>query len=202
MFTGIVESLGTVTALKTQSVGVQLSISHDDFFKNKTGASIAINGVCLTVISVKGKQAVFEVGPETLKKSNLGFLSVGIKVNLEKPVSASSDFSGHFVQGHVDTTAEVLKMEKSGPWVDVWFSLPDLIKPFLVDKGSVCIEGVSLTIVQVKKDRFSVALIPHTLTMTTLALKKPGDMVNIETDMIAKYAMRAYELFLKAKSNR
>lgn len=200
MFTGIVESLGTVTALKTQSVGVQLSISHDDFFKKtKTGASIAINGVCLTVISVKGKQAVFEVGPETLKKSNLGFLSVGIKVNLEKPVSASSDFSGHFVQGHVDTTAEVLKMEKSGPWVDVWFSLPDLIKPFLVDKGSVCIEGVSLTIVQVKKDRFSVALIPHTLTMTTLALKKPGDMVNIETDMIAKYAMRAYELFFKGK---
>ncbi|MEY4788214.1 MAG: Riboflavin synthase [Planctomycetota bacterium] len=200
MFTGIVESLGTVTALKTQSVGVQLSISHDDFFKKtKTGASIAINGVCLTVISVKGKQAVFEVGPETLKKSNLGFLRVGMRVNLEKPVSASSDFSGHFVQGHVDTTAEVLKMEKSGPWVDVWFSLPDLIKPFLVDKGSVCIEGISLTIVQVKKDRFSVALIPHTLTMTTLALKKPGDMVNIETDMIAKYAMRAYELFFKGK---
>ncbi|MCY2971242.1 MAG: riboflavin synthase [Planctomycetota bacterium] len=200
MFTGIVESLGTVTALKTQSVGIQLSISHDDFFKKtKTGASIAINGVCLTVISVKGKQAVFEVGPETLKKSNLGFLRVGMNVNLEKPVSASSDFSGHFVQGHVDTTAEVLKMEKSGPWVDVWFSLPDLIKPFLVDKGSVCIEGVSLTIVQVKKDRFSVALIPHTLTMTTLALKKPGDMVNIETDMIAKYAMRAYELFFKGK---
>lgn len=200
MFTGIVESLGTVTALKTQSVGIQLSISHDDFFKKtKTGASIAINGVCLTVISVKGKQAVFEVGPETLKKSNLGFLRVGMNVNLEKPVSASSDFSGHFVQGHVDTIAEVLKMEKSGPWVDVWFSLPDLIKPFLVDKGSVCIEGVSLTIVQVKKDRFSVALIPHTLTMTTLALKKPGDMVNIETDMIAKYAMRAYELFFKGK---
>lgn len=200
MFTGIVESLGTVTALKTQSVGVQLSISHDDFFKKtKTGASIAINGVCLTVISLKGKQAVFEVGPETLKKSNLGFLRVGMRVNLEKPVSASSDFSGHFVQGHVDTTAEVLKMEKSGPWVDVWFSLPDLIKPFLVDKGSVCIEGISLTIVQVKKDRFSVALIPHTLTMTTLALKKPGDMVNIETDMIAKYAMRAYELFFKGK---
>ncbi len=200
MFTGIVESLGTVTAIKTQSVGIQLSISHDDFFKKtKTGASIAINGVCLTVISVKGKQAVFEAGPETLKKSNLGFLRVGMNVNLEKPVSASSDFSGHFVQGHVDTTAEVLKMEKSGPWVDVWFSLPDLIKPFLVDKGSVCIEGVSLTIVQVKKDRFSVALIPHTLTMTTLALKKPGDMVNIETDMIAKYAMRAYELFFKGK---
>ena len=200
MFTGIVESLGSVTAIKTQSVGIQLSISHDDFFKKtKTGASIAINGVCLTVISVKGKQAVFEVGPETLKKSNLGFLRVGMNVNLEKPVSASSDFSGHFVQGHVDTTAEVLKMEKSGPWVDVWFSLPDLIKPFLVDKGSVCIEGVSLTIVQVKKDRFSVALIPHTLTMTTLALKKPGDMVNIETDMIAKYAMRAYELFFKGK---
>ncbi len=200
MFTGIVESLGTVTAIKTQSVGIQLSISHDDFFKKtKTGASIAINGVCLTVISVKGKQAVFEVGPETLKKSNLGFLRVGMNVNLEKPVSASSDFSGHFVQGHVDTTAEVLKMEKSGRWVDVWFSLPDLIKPFLVDKGSVCIEGVSLTIVQVKKDRFSVALIPHTLTMTTLALKKPGDMVNIETDMIAKYAMRAYELFFKGK---
>ena len=200
MFTGIVESLGTVTALKTQSVGIQLSISHDDFFKKtKIGASIAINGVCLTVISVKGKQAVFEAGPETLKKSNLGFLRVGMNVNLEKPVSASSDFSGHFVQGHVDTTAEVLKMEKSGPWVDVWFSLPDLIKPFLVDKGSVCIEGVSLTIVQVKKDRFSVALIPHTLTMTTLALKKPGDMVNIETDMIAKYAMRAYELFFKGK---
>ncbi len=200
MFTGIVESLGTVTALKTQSVGIQLSISHDDFFKKtKTGASIAINGVCLTVISVKGKQAVFEAGPETLKKSNLGFLRVGMNVNLEKPVSASSDFSGHFVQGHVDTTAEVLKMEKSGPWVDVWFSLPDLIKPFLVDKGSVCIEGVSLTIVQVKKDRFSVALIPPTRTMTTLALKKPGDMVNIETDMIAKYAMRAYELFFKGK---
>lgn len=200
MFTGIVESLGIVTALKTQSVGIQLSISHDDFFKKtKTGASIAINGVCLTVISVKGKQAVFEAGPETLKKSNLGFLRIGMNVNLEKPVSASTDFSGHFVQGHVDTTAEVLKMEKSGPWVDVWFSLPDLIKPFLVDKGSVCIEGVSLTIVQVKKDRFSVALIPHTLTMTTLALKKPGDMVNIETDMIAKYAMRAYELFFKGK---
>lgn len=200
MFTGIVESLGTVTVLKTQSVGIQLSISHDGFFKKtKTGASIAINGVCLTMILLKNNQAVFEVGPETLKKSNLGLLRVGMKVNLEKPVSGNSDFSGHFVQGHVDTTSEVLKIEKSGPWVDIWFSLPDSIKPFLVDKGSVCIEGVSLTIVQVKKDRFSVALIPHTLTMTTLALKKRGDMVNIETDMIAKYAMRAYEHFFKGK---
>jgi len=200
MFTGIVESMGTVTILKTQSVGVLLSIGHDDFFKKtKTGASIAINGVCLTLISQKNKQAVFEVGPETLKKSNLGLLRVGMKVNLEKPVSANSDFSGHFVQGHVDTTAEILKIEKSGPWIDIWFSLPDSIKPFLVDKGSVCVEGVSLTLVQVKKDKFSVALIPHTLAMTTLVLKKPGDMVNIETDMIAKYAMRAYELFFKGK---
>ena len=200
MFTGIVESLGTVTAVKSQGVGISLSISHDDFFKKiKIGASIAINGVCLTVISQKSNQAVFEVGPETLKKSNLAVLRVGMKVNLEKPVSASSDFSGHFVQGHVDTTAEVLKIEKSGPGVDVWFSLPDSIKPFVVDKGSVCVEGVSLTIVQVKKEKFSVALIPYTLAMTTLALKKPGDEVNIETDMIAKYAMRAYQLFFKGK---
>ena len=201
MFTGIVETMGVVELFKAQGVGVLLSVSHDSFFKKvKIGASISVNGVCLTVVTRKGSQAFFEVGPETLKKSNLGFLNSGMKVNLEKPVSASSDFSGHFVQGHVDLTSEVLKVEKTGSWVDIWFSLPEKIKPYLVEKGSICIDGVSLTLVHVKKDKFSVSLIPHTFSVTTLAFRKIGDLVNVETDMMAKYAMRSFQLFFKGKS--
>ncbi len=201
MFTGIVECLGKVAGLKSQGVGCLLSLSNPLFFKNSIlGASIAINGVCLTIVAKKTNLVLFDVGPETLKKTNLGLLKEGDLVNLEKPVSTKSDFSGHFVQGHIDTTTKLIKIKQSGPWVDIWFSIPDSIQPFLVSKGSICIDGVSLTVVDVTKNKFSVALIPHTLEKTSLRNKGPGDIVNIEADMIAKYAMRAYELFFKEKS--
>lgn len=198
MFTGIVECTGVVSANNRVGTGNLLTISKPGFFKNtKTGGSIAVNGVCLTLVKKTDASAWFEVGPETLLKTNLSELVPGSVVNLEKPVGPDSDFSGHFVQGHVDTTAKILDIQDSGGWKTFWFQLPPSIKNLLAPKGSICIDGISLTLVDVKQKKFSVALIPHTLKITTLGQRTPGDMVNLEADMLAKYALNACKPFLK-----
>ena len=154
------------------------------------GASIAVNGVCLTVVDVKGEVFAADVIKETLDKSSLGALEPGSKVNLERPVRLSDRLGGHLVQGHVDGVGEIVSREPGERWEVVTVSLPPELSRYLVDKGSITVDGISLTVVEAGTDRFSVALIPTTLALTTLGRKQPGDPVNLEVDVVAKYVER------------
>jgi riboflavin synthase len=191
MFTGLVEVLGTVRDLVFDSVGCQLTVSAPEFAANLSlGESIAINGVCLTVVAHDAETCRFQVGPETLHRTNLGGLGVGDRVNLERSLRLSDRLGGHLVQGHVDGVGHVAERIPSGEWVTVWFTCPAELAAQMVSKGSVAVDGVSLTLVDVKGDRFSVALIPHTLAQTTLGFKEPGAAVNLETDIVGKYVWK------------
>lgn len=154
------------------------------------GDSVAINGCCLTVVEIAGGHWSFQAGPETLARTNLGRLKVGDGVNLERALPASARLGGHFVQGHVDGVGTVDQIVKTGEWVTMWFRMPEPLGLQMVSKGSIAVDGVSLTLVDVERDRFSVALIPHTLDATTLGSRGPGDAVNLETDLLAKYVQK------------
>jgi riboflavin synthase len=191
MFTGLVEGQGTVSALRPLPAGLRLSIVPDtDCFNDSTirlGDSISISGCCLTVVSCSSGTLDFEAGLETLSKTNLGQLHVGSRVNLERSLRADARLGGHFVQGHVDGTAQVGALDRDGDWIVMWFHPQAAQLRLLVPKGSVAVDGVSLTVVAVESDRFSVALIPHTLSVTNLGLRCSGDLVNIENDILGKY---------------
>ena len=199
MFTGLVEGLGTVVALEEETAGVRVLIEPPaDFFQNDPqlappsgiGDSIAINGCCLTIVSVSGKQWAFQAGRETLSKTNLGQLRSGDVVNLERSLPVSGRLGGHFVQGHVDGVGTVDQLDRDSEWVTMGFGVPEPLAELMVPKGSVAVDGVSLTVVTVEKNRFTVALIPHTLTVTTLGHRAIGQTVNIETDILGKYAQK------------
>lgn len=191
MFTGLVEGQGTVSAIQPLPAGLRLSIVPDGNCFNvseiRLGDSISICGCCLTVVSCGNQALDFEAGLETLSKTNLGKLEVGSRVNLERSLQANARLGGHFVQGHVDGTASVGALDRDGDWVVMWFHPQAAQLRLLVPKGSVAVDGVSLTVVTVLSDRFSVALIPHTLSVTTLGLRCSGDLVNIENDILGKY---------------
>lgn len=191
MFTGLVEGQGTVRRIASLPVGLRLTIDPDPAcFSCESialGDSIAISGCCLTVVEITDEGLDFEAGEETLSKTCLGQLKPGHRVNLERSLQANARLGGHFVQGHVDGTAVVTKVERSGEWVDMWFRPAPAQQRLLVPKGSIAIQGVSLTIVNVTSDEFSIALIPHTLEVTTLGRIQPGDVVNIENDILGKY---------------
>lgn len=188
MFTGLVETLGIVLRLEIEGAGRRLIISAPPLASEMAiGDSLAINGACLTVVERSGDSLHFQAGPETLQKTNLGELKPGDTVNLERPLAVTDRLGGHFVQGHVDGVGRIAERTRQGAWELVWFSCPPELKVQMVPKGSVAVDGISLTIVDVNGDRFSVALIPHTLNHTTLGRKKLEDSVNIETDLLAKY---------------
>lgn len=191
MFTGLVEGQGTVRRIASLPVGLRLTIDPDAtcFARESAslGDSIAISGCCLTVVAITSEGLDFEAGEETLSKTCLGRLKEGDRVNLERSLQANARLGGHFVQGHVDGTAVVTKVERNGEWVDMWFRPAPAQHRLLVPKGSIAIQGVSLTIVNVTSDQFSIALIPHTLEVTTLGRIQPGDIVNIENDILGKY---------------
>lgn len=191
MFTGLVEGQGTVTAIQPLPAGLRLSIAPDEgcfpASQTRLGDSISISGCCLTVVTCANGVLEFEAGLETLAKTHLGHLSVGSRVNLERSLRADSRLGGHFVQGHVDGTARVGVVDRDGEWVVMWFHPRPAQLRLLVPKGSVAVDGVSLTVVDVESDRFSVALIPHTLSVTTLGLRSSGDEVNLENDILGKY---------------
>ncbi len=189
MFTGLVEKLSSVVNIETIGAGRRLIIEEPSF-DPVIGESIAVNGVCLTVVSFGGGQFVFEVGPETLLKSNLGELQEGDRVNLERSLRVGARLGGHFVQGHVDGIGKIDSRTRNGDWEDVWFQCPSELTRLMVPKGSIAVDGISLTLVNVGKDRFSVMLIPHTQAVTTLGLKKVGDNVNLECDMLAKHVAK------------
>lgn len=191
MFTGIIETLANVADVVEEPPGVRLVIEAPEIAAEaKIGESIALNGCCLTVVSIAGAKISFQAGPETLKLTNLGQLKPGDRVNLEQSLKVGDRLGGHFVTGHVDGLGALASRADDGEWSTFWFELPeDLARP-MVAKGSVAIDGVSLTLVEVKQDRFSVMLIPHTLEVTTLGLLKPGDPVNLETDLLAKFVQK------------
>lgn len=194
MFTGLVESLGTVREVSSDGAGMRLRIEDPIIATDAPlGASIAINGVCLTVVAADERTFSFQAGPETLKLTNLGELQVGMKVNLERALRLGDRLGGHIVQGHVDGVGRIDQRERLGDWESVWFTCaPELTRP-MIRKGSITVDGVSLTLVDVLPDRFSVALIPHTMALTTLGFKKPDDRVNLEIDLFAKYVFKCLE---------
>ena len=191
MFTGLVESLGTVDDVLPQGPGVRLLVRAGAVASDVAiGDSIAINGCCLTVVSRDGDLLAFEAGSETLGRTNLGGLNKGSGINLERSLKAGDRLGGHFVTGHIDAVGSLDQRRDEGPWSFLWFRVPPALTRQMASKGSVAVDGVSLTLVDVESERFSVALIPHTLSITTLGSLKPGDAVNIETDLLAKYVER------------
>ena len=191
MFTGLVECMGTVKNLHPEGDGKRLMIDAVLFGNDiQLGESIAINGVCLTVVEHQPGSGAFQVAPETLRKTNLGNLSSGSRVNLERAMKLGDRLGGHWVQGHVDGVASVLRRRPDGDWEQFIFELPTELSRYLVPKGSITVNGVSLTVVDVTDDHFSVALIPHTLAITNLGQLRSGDTVNLEVDILAKYIER------------
>lgn len=191
MFSGIVRSLAEVADLIPEPPGVRLVIRDPQFAAEaKIGDSIAINGCCLTVVGVDGDTMAFQAGEETLSRTNLGELVAGSRVNLESSLRANAEIGGHFVTGHIDAVGLVHSRQDDADWCTMWFTAPAAQMAQMASKGSVAIDGISLTLVDVEDDRFSVALIPHTLNVTTLGFRKVGDRVNIETDVLAKYIQR------------
>ena len=188
MFTGIVEELGTVEVLEDQGDAVRLTV-HGPLVTSDAslGDSISVNGCCLTVVTRADGTFTADVMHETLAKTSLGALEPGTRVNLERAVTPTTRLGGHIVQGHVDGTGRVLRRTPSEHWEVVEVSLPDDLGRYLVAKGSITVDGISLTVVDVADDSFTVSLIPETLARTTLGFKQPGDTVNLEVDVIAKY---------------
>jgi riboflavin synthase len=194
MFTGLVESMGTVRSVSADGDGTLLWIADALVALDMPlGASVAVNGVCLTVVAAEADAVAFQAGPETLRRSNLGELQSGMKVNLERSLRVGDRLGGHIVQGHVDSTGTIDRRERQGEWEVVWFHCPPDLLRFMVPKGSVAVDGVSLTVVEVTADGFSVALIPHTMLATTLGHKHPPAPVNLEVDLFAKYVFRCLE---------
>ena len=191
MFTGIVEELGVVEAVVDQDDAVRLTVRGPHVVLDAgLGDSIAVNGCCLTVAERDEETFTADVMRETLQKTSLGVLGVGDRVNLERAVTPQTRLGGHIVQGHVDGTGEVLRRSPSEHWEVVEVSLPASIARYLVTKGSITVDGISLTVVEVGPASFTVSLIPETLARTTLGFKQPGDPVNLEVDVIAKYVER------------
>ncbi len=194
MFTGIVESLGAVMWIADSNGGRRLSLDVGDLAVGlEVGDSIAVNGVCLTAVEIGEMGVATDVVAETLRRSNLGSLEAGDRVNLERPLRADGRFDGHIVQGHVDATGEILQMEPEGEGRRIKIAAPPEYLRYVVEKGSITVDGVSLTVTSVGAGEFEVALIPHTLSVTTLGLREPGDQVNLEFDVLAKYVERLME---------
>lgn len=195
MFTGIVEELGEVVEVTDLGDSVRLALRGPTVTADaRHGDSIAVNGVCLTVVETSGGAFTADVMRETLDRSSLGALGIGSRVNLERPTVLGGRLGGHLVQGHVDGVGRILARTPSEHWEVVTVSLPSALARYVVEKGSITVDGVSLTVAAVADDRFTVSLIPTTLELTTLGRKASGDAVNLEVDVIAKYVERLMAL--------
>lgn len=194
MFSGIVEKLGSVRQIKEQPPGVRLTLEVGSMAEEVAiGESVAINGCCLTTIESGPDWLAFEAGEETRARTNLGVLRQDGLVNIERSLRLSDRLSGHFVTGHVDAVGTLEERIDDGDWSTCWFQMPQRLASQMASKGSVAVDGISLTLVDVDEKRFSVALIPHTLQVTTLGQLQLGDPVNLETDVLAKYVQQQLE---------
>jgi riboflavin synthase len=192
MFTGLVEAVGVVRSHEPRPPGIRLVLSAPKEFvaEAKLGESVAVNGCCLTVTDFGAETLAFDVGDETLLRTNLGQRLPGAKVNLERAMRLGDRIGGHLVSGHIDGVGRLLERIDKQDWADFRFAIPEALSRQIVSKGSIAIDGVSLTLVDVGPNFFSVMLIPHTLAMTALGGLAAGDAVNLETDMLAKYVER------------
>ena len=194
MFTGIITSTGIIKKIEQNTKNrsaIKISVDLGKDSKGlKIGQSVALNGVCLSATKISKSVCTFEMIDETMKKTDLGNLSVDSEVNVERSLKVGERLEGHFVLGHVDGVAEITKIEKLPKEVKVWFKIPSTLKKYVVKKGSVALDGISLTVVDVKKNLGSVCLIPHTIQVTNFKKKNIGDKLNIETDVLGKYIMK------------
>lgn len=191
MFTGIIEGLGEIRAIRSSGQGRHLSLDTDfPLHETKIGDSIAVNGACLTVVSKEARRFETDVSPETLAMTTFGKAAIGQRVNLERALRLSDRIDGHLVSGHVDGIGFIRQKRLLGNAIIIAIEAPEELTRYMIRKGSVAVDGVSLTINGCSRDGFEVSIIPHTAQVTTIGIKKPGDPVNIETDMIGKYVER------------
>jgi riboflavin synthase len=191
MFTGIVRERGRVTAADRGSEGLRLVVDPGALAgAAAVGDSVAVNGVCLTAVAVDGTAFAFDAVPETLGRSTLGSLKAGDLVNLEPALRAGEPLGGHIVQGHVDAVGRIRSVDPEGEGARIWIDVRDSVLRLCVEKGSVAVDGISLTVADLDESGFAVALVPHTLSATTLGMRRPGDEVNLEADILAKYVER------------
>ena len=191
MFAGIVEGLAEVVKIDYLKPGLRLHIKLGKFSKNlKHGSSVCISGCCLTATKIKNNIAVFDVMPETLNKTYFPELKAGNKVNVERSLRLGQEVGGHFVYGHIDCAGKIIKKVIMKDFSEMEIEFPKEFSHLLIDKGSIAVEGISLTVVKAESGKFTIALIPTTLKMTTLGIKKEGDVVNIEFDQMAKYVAK------------
>ena len=191
MFTGLIVELGTVVSLRRKGPGAFLTLSSGTLAQDAAiGDSIAINGACLTVVAREGSLLSFDLSDETVRSTNLGLLRQGEKVNLEPSLRSNGRLGGHFVTGHVDAVGKIRSKTMVGDTVKVIIDSPGEVTRFLVEKGSVALDGISLTVVEAAEDSFSVVIIPHTARLTTIGFKNEGDTVNLEADIVGKYVAK------------
>jgi riboflavin synthase len=191
MFTGIIESVGSVAAVQSAGAGKRMTVHTDlDLSRTRIGDSIAVNGACLTAVALEKNRFAVDISPESLKRTTLGQLTIGQEVNLERALRLSDRIDGHLVSGHIDGIGHISSRNTDGNAIVIGFSVPSSLSRYMIEKGSVAIDGISLTVNSVAKEAFSVSIIPHTAEMTTLKSKSAGDAVNIETDMIGKYVAK------------
>ncbi len=199
MFTGIIEEIGAVVAVDDRHQTQRLTIRAQHVTTDlAVGSSIAVDGVCLTVVDITGRNFRVDIGVETLRRTALGRLSSGVLVNLERPLRMDSRLGGHLVQGHVDAVGTIASMEPEATTVWMEVTVPDSLLVYIAEKGSIALDGVSLTVARHTSAEFAVSLIPYTLEATTLGRKRPGDLVNIEVDILAKYVQRLLKAHLDA----
>ena len=199
MFTGIIQTTGTITRLEISEQHARLGICAPELIQKDLplGASIAVNGICLTITDWSEEDFAVDVMPETMKRTNLGKLQKGSLVNLEPSLELNGKLDGHIVAGHIDTTAELVKRVENENSIELEFQVPHKYDPFIVEKGSIAIDGISLTVTMAKNDHFGVSLIPYTIQNTTLAHYQVGDKANIEVDMIGRYAVKQIQAWKK-----
>jgi riboflavin synthase len=203
MFTGIIEEIGTISGIKQSGNAIEMTIAAQKILTDVSlGDSIAVNGVCLTVTSFTSQAFSVDIMPETVKSTSLQQLHKGSSVNLERAMSAGGRFGGHFISGHVDGLGTIKRKERVENAVYYDISLPEELAHYIVYKGSVAVDGTSLTIFGVDQNSFTISLIPHTLTETILGEKGPGDTVNVECDMLAKYIERIMQGHLQNNTNK
>lgn len=191
MFTGIIQNIGKIKGVEKKGKSAKIIIEHESLLADiKVGDSVAVDGVCLTVVEFSQSMIKTDVSEETLRLTTLGTMKTGDKVNLEKSLTPSTPMGGHFVTGHIDGVGNIARKAIEGAFAIIDFNIPNELQSQIVKKGSVAVAGISLTVAEVFESGFRVAIIPHTLKITTLSVKKVGDKVNIETDIIAKYVQR------------
>lgn len=194
MFTGLVETVGTIEAVEQMATGFRLRIGAGALAANlATGGSIAVDGVCLTALEVTADKFTAEVSPETVQRTNMDEYAVGTRVNLERPLQAGAELGGHFVQGHVDAVCRVTEVAREDDFVRIGLSVPDELRRFLVEKGSVAVNGVSLTVASTTAEGFEVQLVPHTLEHTNLVAEGRAEQLNLEVDILGKYVAQFVE---------